>query len=208
MTLDARPPSSASDGAVTATARALTMLQDFLPFIVIGIATGSVYGLAGHRAGPDLQDVGDLQLRLRVPRRPLRLRLLLPPHRARDAVAPGPRPLPLRARARSKVSAWSCCARILEPATDTLKVVATVGPPARRGRASGSSGTATSARLRSRVPATKSPSAICRGQRGLGPDHRGDHLGARQRRRCSTSSASCGWGAAMRGVVDNPDWCR
>ena len=166
------PPRSALDEAMTGSRRTLTMLQDFLPFIVIGIATGSVYGLAGHRAGPHLQDVGDLQLRLR--RR-------WPPSPSSSSTSCTPStgwPGPWRRRSACSCSApleglvLEFLARSLEPVGDTLKVVATVGLLLMV-LAIGELwyGNISSTTVPQFLPQESTPHR--RGPRELGPDHRG-----------------------------------
>ena len=175
-----------------------------LPFIVIGITTGSVYGLAGTGLVLTYKTSGIFNFAYGSLARSRRLRLLLPPYGTRHGLAPGRAALPVRVGPARRPGARAAVARILETVSATLKVVATVGLLSGRSRAR-----RTLVRQHfSQLPAPSSRRQhhrVRRGERAVGS-------------RSSSSSSRCSprrvlyyffryvrLGVAMRGVVDNPD---
>ena len=100
-------------------------MQDFLPFIVIGLATGAVYGLAGVGLVLAYKTSGIFNLAYGAIAAPDRLRLLLAARRTRMALGPGRRRV--RPGHRSGRGPPHGAAPALEPVGATLKVVATIG---------------------------------------------------------------------------------
>ena len=103
-----------------------TNVTDILPFLITGLVTGTIYGLAGDGPGADVQDVGDLQFRPRR-RADRRVRDLL---RAAGSAGAGTGRSLLRQRVRRRAAVGTrdgIVARNLSRQRTAMKIVGTVG---------------------------------------------------------------------------------
>ncbi len=157
------------------------MLRSFLPFIVIGIATGSVYGLAGTGLVLTYKTSGIFNFAYGS-LAALTVFVFYFLHTEHGmAVAAGRRRSACSCWPRWRASGSSCWARSSSRSGATLKVVATVGLLLIvLGIGTLWYGNSTS--QLPRIPAAVDGTISWRRQRRLGPDHRGHRLGGRDRR--------------------------
>ena len=180
-------------------------MSDFLPFIVIGITTGAVYGLAGVGLVLTYKTSGIFNFAYGAVAA-LAVFVFYWLHTEHGMPWPYAAALCLFVLSPLEGLVLELVARTLENATATLKVVSTVGILLFMVGVGeiwyGESNTVVPL-----VPRHQHR-PVPRRQHRLRPDHGDDHLRRWPRPSCTTSSASCAWGWPCEAWSTIPSWSR